>query len=78
MALPLYSLFLSYGNGHSQISELLKDSFILGKRCEPCKHLHVSEDSLCSLLSCVIQLHLNVIPGPEFLSSARNHTDTSR
>ena len=64
MALPLYLLLLQNGNGHSQISEHLKNNPILGKECEPWKHLHVNESTLLSLLSCVIQLHTDVIFEP--------------
>lgn len=64
MALPLYSLLLRHGNGHSQISEHLKGSPILGKGCEPWKCVHVNESALLSLLSCVIQIHIDVIFEP--------------
>jgi len=64
MALLLYSLLVQYGNGHSQISEHLKDSPIPGKGCEPWKHLHVSESTLLSLRSCVIQLHIDIVFEP--------------
>lgn len=52
MALPLYSLLLWHGNGHSQISEHLEDRAILGKGTELQKSLHVFETIHLSLLLC--------------------------
>lgn len=63
MALPLYSLLLWHGNGHSQISEHLNDRPILGKGGEPQK-VCMSVKAFSSHYCHVIQLHWDIIFEP--------------